>query len=320
MQRRFLDCVETAAFPGTSEEEKKRLLHMVVVGGGPTGIELTGGLHDFLEEDLKNWYPELHPYMRLTLVEALPSVLPMFSKELIQYTERTFKESRIEIMTGTMVKGMTPSSVLLKPKGTLEEEVDCGLVVWAAGNTLRKLTRDLMGKVGEQVNKRGLVIDDHLRMLGAPSIFAIGDCTSTSYTPTAQVASQQDAYLARMLELIAKWDALENKLQQLTNATVQGGNVTDGATTEAESIERKIERIKLKPFHYSHQGSLAYIRSDKAIADLPIFGREWANGGVATFLFWRSAYLSTIFSLRNWALVAGDRMRIKFFGRDVSRE
>lgn len=65
------------------------------------------------QEDLKSWYPELHPYMRLTLVEALPSVLPMFSKELITYTEKTFKESRIDIMTGTMVHP------LLFPIGTL---------------------------------------------------------------------------------------------------------------------------------------------------------------------------------------------------------
>ncbi|KIJ60740.1 hypothetical protein HYDPIDRAFT_116782 [Hydnomerulius pinastri MD-312] len=49
MQRQFLDCVEKAAFPGTSEEKKKRSLHMVVVGGGPTGIALTGELHDFLQ-------------------------------------------------------------------------------------------------------------------------------------------------------------------------------------------------------------------------------------------------------------------------------
>ncbi|KIJ58004.1 hypothetical protein HYDPIDRAFT_120106, partial [Hydnomerulius pinastri MD-312] len=295
--RRFLDCVEAPAFPRTSEEEEKRLLHMVVVGGGPTGIERTGELHDFLEEDLKNSYPELHPYMRL--VEALPSVLPMFSKELIQYTERTFKETRIEIMTGTMVKGVTPSSVLLKPKDVPEEEVACGLVV----------------------NKRGLVIDDHLRMLGAPSIFAIGDCTSTSYAPTAQVATQQGVYLARMLKLIAKRDALENKLQQLTNANVEGEDVTDEATAKVESIKRNIERIKLKPFHYSQQGPLAYIGSDKAIADVPILGREvlsrWGRGNL---LFWRSAYLSTLFSLRDRALVAGDWMRVKFFGRDVSRE
>ncbi|KAG2148172.1 uncharacterized protein EDB93DRAFT_1144813 [Suillus bovinus] len=75
------------------------------------------------------------------------------------------------------------------------------------------------------------------------------------------------------------------------------------------------------PFiHYSHQGSLAYIGSDKAIADLPIFGREWTSGGVATFMFWRSAYLSILFSLQNRSLVAGDWMRVKLWGRDVSRE
>ncbi|KIJ62218.1 hypothetical protein HYDPIDRAFT_30483 [Hydnomerulius pinastri MD-312] len=175
----------------------------------------------------------------MRLVEALPSVLPMFSKELIQYTERTFKESRTEIMTGTMVKGMTPSSVLLKPKDVPEEEV-----VY------------------------------HLRIMGTPSIFVIGDCTSASYAPTAQVASQQGVYLARMLKLIAKRDALENKLQLLTNANVEGEDVTDEATAEVESIKRNIERIKLKPFHYSQQGPLAYIGSDKAIADVPIFGRE----------------------------------------------
>ncbi|KAH7882025.1 pyridine nucleotide-disulfide oxidoreductase-domain-containing protein [Phlebopus sp. FC_14] len=308
MQRRFLDCVETAAFPGTSEEEKRRLLHMVVVGGGPTGVEVAGELHDFLEEDLKSWYPELHPYMRLTLVEALPSVLLMFNKELIQYTERTFKESKIDILTGTMVKGIHPSSVTLKGKDEPEREVPCGLVVWAAGNTSRPLTRELMAKFPEfQTNKRGLVIDSHLRLAGSSSIFAIGDCTSTSYAPTAQVASQQGAYLARILKLMAKKDALEAQLSALEPDAAAGG--------EKERLQKKMDNIKLKPFQYSHQGSLAYIGSDKAIADLPIFGREWTSGGVATFLFWRSAYISTLFSLRNRALVAGDWMRVKLFGR-----
>ena len=76
----------------------------VVVGGGPTGIELSGEIHDFLEDDLKSWYPELASRIRISLVEALPSVLPTFSKALIDYTESTFKESKIEILTKTMVK------------------------------------------------------------------------------------------------------------------------------------------------------------------------------------------------------------------------
>ncbi|KAG8221541.1 NADH dehydrogenase [Butyriboletus roseoflavus] len=252
MQRRFLDCVETAAFPGTSEEEKRRLLHMVVVGGGPTGIEVAGELHDFLEEDLKSWYPELHPYMRLTLVEALPSVLPMFSKELITYTEKTFKESRIDIMTGTMVKGISPTSVTLKPKDAPEQQVDCGLVVWAAGNTSRSITKDLMAKLSnDQTNKRGISVDDHLRMLGAPSIFAIGDCTSTSYAPTAQKTRPR-----------------------LLSSAKDREQLDDEATKRIEKLRKKVAKIRLNPFEYSHQGSLAYIGSDKAIADLPIFGRE----------------------------------------------
>ena len=57
-----------------------------------------------LQDDLKSWYPELAAKVRITLVEALPSVLPTFSKQLIEYTVSTFKESKIDIMTKTMVK------------------------------------------------------------------------------------------------------------------------------------------------------------------------------------------------------------------------
>jgi len=309
MQRRFLDCVESAAFPGQSDEEKDRLLHMVVVGGGPTGIELSGELRDFLEEDLKSWYPELASRIRITLVEALPSVLPSFSKELIAYTERTFKESDIDILTKTMVKKVNEKSVLLKGPDGVEREVPCGMVVWAAGNTARQISRDLMAKLPEdQTNKRGIAVDDYLRMKGARDIFAIGDCTASSYAPTAQVASQQGSYLARVFKLIAKKDNLQ---ADLTHAETG---------EEAEKLKKQVDKVKLKPFHYSHQGSLAYIGSDKAIADLPIFGREWTSGGVATFMFWRSAYLSTLFSLRNRSLVAGDWIRVKLWGRDVSRD
>lgn len=57
IRTKLMDCIETAAFPGQSSEEIDRLLHMVVVGGGPTGIEYAAELHDFLEEDLTRWYP-----------------------------------------------------------------------------------------------------------------------------------------------------------------------------------------------------------------------------------------------------------------------
>lgn len=93
-------------------------------------------------------------------------------------------------------------------------------------------------------------------MLGAPSIFALGDCTSTSYAPTAQVASQQGAYLARMFKLIAKRDALEDQIKPLSIAK-DGERLDDETTKRIETLNKKISKIRLNPFAYSHQGSLA---------------------------------------------------------------
>ncbi len=94
------------------------------------------------------------------------------------------------------------------------------------------------------------------------TIFAVGDCTSTQYAPTAQVASQQGAYLARMLKQLAKRDDLLKHISTLKK---------EGKDTESlrKQLAKKIEG--LRPFHYSHQGSLAYIGSEKAIADLEFF-------------------------------------------------
>ena len=96
----------------------------------------SGELHDFLEEDLRSWYPELAGSVAITLVEALPSVLPMFSKQLIEYTESTFKEAKIDILTKTMVKEIKEKSVVLQMPDKSIVEVPCGLVVWAAVRTL----------------------------------------------------------------------------------------------------------------------------------------------------------------------------------------
>jgi len=126
-------------------------------------------------------------------------------------------------------------------------------------------------------------------MKGANGIFAIGDCTATSYAPTAQVASQQGAYLARILHQMAKQDSLQERLAELGRAKASVSPTVPGVTPEAadeykrlqdeiDGVERQLGKIKLRPFHYSHQGSLAYIGSEKAIADLPFM-----NGNVSYF-------------------------------------
>jgi NADH:ubiquinone reductase (non-electrogenic) len=285
----------------------------VVVGGGPTGIEVSGEIHDFLVEDLKQWYPELADRIKITLVEAMPSVLPMFSKKLIDYTISTFKEAKISLLTNTMVKEIKPNSVVLQMPDKTIADVPVGMVVWAGGNKPRQLSMDLMSLFPEQQkNRRGITVDDCMRMVGPAdgSIFALGDCTSSGYAPTAQVASQQGAYLARVFQQLLKRDAL---VAQVEVAKVEGKD------REVKQLRWRLERAQtLRPFHYSHQGSLAYIGRDRAIADLTVFNQSISSGGVATYLFWRSAYLSTLFSLRNRFLVANDWVKCQLFGRCVS--
>ncbi|EPQ31531.1 uncharacterized protein PFL1_00864 [Pseudozyma flocculosa PF-1] len=316
IRARLIDCVETAALKDQPEEEIDRLLHMVVVGGGPTGIEYAAELRDFVESDLIRWYPEVADKLRVTLIEALPNILPMFSQTLIKYTESTFKENSIDILTKHMVKDVDDTHVLVKTPSGEDKKIPYGLLVWAAGNTARPLTRQLMAALPEaQKNRRGLEVDDHMRLKGAEnSIFALGDATATQFAPTAQAASQQGAYLGRVFNQLARLDVLETKLEAAKR---------DGASeSEIRGIERQVEKAaKVRPFKYSHQGSLAYIGSEKAIADIPLLGENSiASGGVVTFMFWRSAYVSMLFSLRNRSLVATDWLKVSLFGRDVSRE
>jgi NADH:ubiquinone reductase (non-electrogenic) len=87
-------------------------------------------------------------------------VLPMFSRELIDYTVSTFKESKIDILTGTMVKEVKEKSVVLQMPDKTIKEVPVGMVVWAGGNKPRGVSVDLMSRLPDaQKNKRGITVD-----------------------------------------------------------------------------------------------------------------------------------------------------------------
>ncbi|KAG9120896.1 NADH:ubiquinone oxidoreductase, partial [Ceratobasidium sp. 392] len=217
----------------------------------------------------------------------------------------------------TMVKEIKEKAVVVQNAAGERVEIPFGTIVWAAGNVGRPITRNLMGYFPEhQTNRRGITVDDFLSMKGADGIFAVGDCTATSYAPTAQVASQEGTYLARLFGQIAKKEKLEKRLAEL-----RAGPQNDETAADIESVVKQINKAsKIRPFHYSHQGSLAYIGSEKAIADLPFLNGNFASGGMATYLFWRSAYLSNLFSLRNRVLVLNDWLKVKIFGRHWSNE
>jgi len=329
IRKKIMDCIESASFKNLDDADRKRLLHTVVVGGGPTGVEFAAELQDFFEEDLKKWIPGIAKDFKVTLVEALPNVLPSFSKQLIDYTERAFKAEKISVLTKTMVKKVTPDMIVAeatKSDGTKETiEMPYGLLVWATGNTIRPVIRELMSNITAQKNsRRGLLVNEYLVVEGTEGIWALGDCTATKYAPTAQVAAQQGSYLGSLFNQLARAEDIEQELHQLEN---NASNTAEGADRTAiladiETKSRRLRRTKsLLPFEYSHQGSLAYVGSDKAVADLALWGEgNLASGGGLTYMFWRSAYISMCFSMRNKILVVMDWAKVKMFGRDVSRE
>jgi NADH:ubiquinone reductase (non-electrogenic) len=145
-----------------------------------------------------------------------------------------------------MVQEVREKEIMVKrPDGTIDN-IPYGLLVWATGNTTRPVIRELMAKFPEtQKVRRGLEVDDWLRLNGSEDIYALGDATATRYAPTAQVAAQQGKYLARLFHQLATREELENQIAE------------SESEEEKSRKERKLNKTKdVKPFQYSHQGSL----------------------------------------------------------------
>jgi NADH:ubiquinone reductase (non-electrogenic) len=279
--------------------------------------------------------------------DMITKVLPMFSKQLIEYTEKTFDEEKITIRTRTMVKNVTDRYIEAEstgPDGKKQiEKIPYGLLVWATGNALRPVVKDLMGQIPAQKDsRRGLAVNEYLVVKGTENIWAVGDCAIANYAPTAQVAAQEGAFLARLFNQMAKTHEIEAELKQCSEAQEKAPSkeARDEVFNQIKELQKRLRRVKqMGPFEYSHQGSLAYIGSEKAVADISWLTGNFATGGTLTYFFWRSAYLSMCFSskfpppslitlwtitdccvARNRVLVVVDWVKSKLFGRDVSRE
>ncbi|ODV87916.1 hypothetical protein CANARDRAFT_26093 [[Candida] arabinofermentans NRRL YB-2248] len=316
VKRKMLDCIEKAALYPKGSEERKRLLSFVVVGGGPTGVEFAGELQDYIDEDLHRWMPEIAEDVQVTLVEALPNVLNAFSKKLWSYAHQVFEETNIHLALSTAVKNVTPTTVFAQSKladGTTKDlEIPYGMLVWATGNAPRDFTKLMFKKIAEQnTARRGLLVDENLKVNGTENVFAIGDCAFTGHPPTGQVAHQEGDYVSEYLKQKAALDDLNHELSKASNSD------------ESSKVQTRIDSLKsqIKPFNYAHMGALSYVGAEKAVADL-VWGKfsSTSTGGTFTYLIWRASYIAMCISARQKALVAFDWLKITIFGRDTSKE
>ena len=94
----IIDLVETACIPGQSEAEQNRLLHFVVVGGGPTGVEFAAEVQDFLREDVSRIYPQILERVKVTLVQSSDHILNTYDQSISQYAEKQFTSDKINVI------------------------------------------------------------------------------------------------------------------------------------------------------------------------------------------------------------------------------
>jgi NADH:ubiquinone reductase (non-electrogenic) len=127
----MMDIFEAASLPGTTEDELRQLLHFVVVGGGPTGVEFSGELRDFLNHEVENYFPKLCPYVRITLIQSADHILNSMAAQLSEMAEKKFKTSGINItFQARVVEVKEKELVVFDKESKTNKIVPYGLCVW----------------------------------------------------------------------------------------------------------------------------------------------------------------------------------------------
>ncbi|XP_027920889.1 external alternative NAD(P)H-ubiquinone oxidoreductase B2, mitochondrial [Vigna unguiculata] len=179
IRRTVIDCFERASLPSVSEEEKKRILHFAIVGGGPTGVEFAASLHDFVTEDLVKLYPGIKDLVKITLLEAGDHILSMFDKRITTFAEDKFRRDGIDVKTGSMVVKVSDKEISTKEmkNGGEITTIPYGMAVWSTGIGTRPFIKDFMSQIG-QTNRRAIATDEWLRVESTSNVYALGDCAT----------------------------------------------------------------------------------------------------------------------------------------------
>ncbi|KAL1165738.1 hypothetical protein V6Z11_A06G148800 [Gossypium hirsutum] len=180
IRKNVIDSFEKASLPNLSDEERKKILHFVVVGGGPTGVEFAAELHDFVNEDVVKLYPNVQDLVKITLLEATDHILNMFDKRITNFAEQKFGRDGIDVKLGSMVTGINENEISTKVRGNGEKtSTPYGMALWSTGIGPRPLIKEFMKQIG-QGNRRALATDEWLRVEGFGNIYALGDCATVN--------------------------------------------------------------------------------------------------------------------------------------------
>ncbi|KAG2486568.1 hypothetical protein HYH03_014738 [Edaphochlamys debaryana] len=191
LRARVSECFERAALPATPEEERKRLLTFVVVGGGPTGVEVAAELYDMIEEDLHKLYPNIAKDASIYIIELMDHVLSTYDRQISIYTAEQFKRAGVKLVLNSRVASVEDGCVRVVNKANEATDIKFGACVWATGIAMNPLVKQLQEKLPGQSHFRSVLTDDCLRVKGSDgSIWALGDASTIDQPKALDYADQ----------------------------------------------------------------------------------------------------------------------------------
>jgi NADH dehydrogenase len=249
--------------------ERRAWLTFVIVGGGPTGVELAGALGEIANDTLRHDFRRINPAeSTILLVEGTDRVLPSFPPDLSAKAQRALSDLRVRVQTGSLVTDLDSAGVAIRT-GDAVARIPAKTVLWAAGVAPSGLGKIVADRTGAPLDKSGrLIVGPDLTLPGHPEIFVIGDLANFSHQTGQPLAGVAPVAMA------------------------QGRYV-------AWAIQARLRGRTAQPFHYFDKGTLATIGRNKAVA---AFGRLHISGPIAWFV-WLFVHLMYLVEFDNRLLV-----------------
>lgn len=247
-----------------SEKERKSYLNFVIVGGGPTGVELAGAIAELKNHILPRDYRDLNTSdMKIHLLEGSPRVLSAMSKNASEKAEKFLKNLGVIVHCNTFVTNYNGSVVETNSDLQLESET----LIWAAGVTGDPVNGLKAEAIFTRTNR--YLVNEYNQIEGYNNIFALGDIA------------------------LMKTEAYPNGHPQVAQPAIQQGKIL------GKNVLNLIQNKPMKPFIYSDKGSMATIGRNKAVVDL----KNVKFAGFFAWFVWMFIHLMALVGFRNRVIV-----------------
>jgi NADH dehydrogenase len=272
IRRRILIAFE-AAEREADPDRRRGWMTFVVVGGGPTGVELAGALGEIANDTLRKDFRSIRPPdARIILVEALDRILPTYPPRLSRSAKRQVRNLGVEVRTNTRVTTIDEHSVMVQV-GEREERIPARTVLWAAGVEASSFGRRLAETVGAETDRAGrIAVGPDLTVAGHPEIFVVGDLA---------IAKQRDGRL----------------VPGVAPAAIQEGSYV------ARAIRQRLGGQPVEPFRYRDKGDVATIGRLSGVADIRWLGPFGQLSGFLAWAMWLGIHIFYLIGFANRIVV-----------------